>query len=61
MSRIIDSCFFIYQFEEGIDNLVEEEYLQEGDVLEEQVPELDQGEPMEDDEDEGEDMDGKLK
>jgi hypothetical protein len=28
--------------------------------LEEQVPELDQGEPMEDDDEEGEEMDGKY-
>lgn len=45
------------QIEEEIDNLVEDEYVQEGDVEEEEVPDLDQGEPMEDDDDE-EDMDG---
>lgn len=46
------------QFEEEIDNLVEDEYVHEADVEEEEVPDLDQGEPMEDDDDEGEDIDG---
>ncbi|KAI8391766.1 quinon protein alcohol dehydrogenase-like superfamily [Radiomyces spectabilis] len=34
------------------DDLVEEEYLQQDEVLEEEVPDLDQGEPMESDDDE---------
>lgn len=49
---------FFEQYNEEIDDLVEEEYLQEGDVLEEEIPDLDQGEPMDDDDDE--DMDGTL-
>lgn len=45
---------FVFQFQE--EDLVEEEYVQEGDVEEEEVPDLDQGEPMDDDDEE---LDGK--
>ncbi|KAI7907302.1 WD40-repeat-containing domain protein [Cokeromyces recurvatus] len=44
------------QFEEEIDNLVEDEYVKEEDVAEEEIPDLDHGEPM-DEEDEEEAID----
>lgn len=50
--------FFLQKYHEEIDDLVEEEYLQEGDVLEEEIPDLDQGEPMDDDDED--DMDGTV-